>query len=467
MDRLLQAPRRLQTAFPIRYIVRCPPHGGKQQLKKIEMASSLKSTKHNLPLSLTTCAANAAGRLSSLPAVEGAEFAAAAAGVRYHGRPDVMLAHLCPGTKMAGFFTQSSTRAAPVRDCEEKLCKLHATESEAGIAIFANAGNANAFTGREGIRAVAQLTSCVSAELQLSVNHVLTASTGVIGEPLTPDINKILAVINELTITLSPNGLGDAARAIITTDTFPKAAATQIETKFGTINVAGIAKGSGMIAPRMATMLAFIFTDAKIGQSALQSLAQTANQLSFNAITVDGDTSTNDTLLVAATGKANHPEILLGNSETEEFARGLNAVMTALAEQIVRDGEGAKKLVKVCVENALTEEDAKLAARAIANSPLVKTAIAGEDPNWGRIVMAIGKSGAQIDVERLAISLGQHFVAEKGQVAPSYNEAAAAAYMKGSEILISVHLGVGEATAQVMTCDLTHDYISINADYRS
>lgn len=431
------------------------------------MANSRKSTEHNLPLSLTTCAANAAVRLSSLPTIAGAEFAAAAAGVRYHGRPDVMLAHLCPGTEMAGFFTQSSTRAAPVQDCEEKLRELHTTESAAGMAIFVNAGNANAFTGHAGIKAVAQLASCVSAGLQLSTDHVLTASTGVIGEPLTPDINKILAVINELTIALSPNGLGDAACAIMTTDTFPKAAATQIETKFGTINIAGIAKGSGMIAPKMATMLAFIFTDAKIGQSALQSLSQTANQLSFNAITVDGDTSTNDTLLVAATGRANHPKLLIGNAATEKFARGLNNVMTALAEQIVRDGEGAKKLVKICVKDALTEADAKLAAHAIANSPLVKTAIAGEDPNWGRIVMAIGKSGAQIDGERLTISLGQHLVAEKGQVAPGYNEATAAAYMKGSEILISVNLGRGEAAAQVMTCDLTHDYISINADYRS
>ncbi len=430
-----------------------------------ETAASMEPLSGNDDPSVGSGRDTAENRLASLPVIAGVELASAAAGVRYRGRTDVILARLAPGTRAAGFFTRSSTRAAPVRDCQEKLKSCAAASSDSGLAIFANSGNANAFTGTPGESAVRRITAAVSESLGLPASRVLTASTGVIGEPL--NTARILDAIDTLKSGLSPDGLADAARAIMTTDTFPKAASAHITTGRGVLKIAGIAKGSGMIAPDMATMLAFVFTDAKISRPLLHSLSEEANKPSFNAVTVDGDTSTNDTLIVAATGRADHPELTAGDPAAARFARGLLSVMTSLAEQIARDGEGAGKLVRVRVTGAATGYDADLAARAVADSPLVKTAVAGEDPNWGRIVMAVGKSGAALDAGRMEIWLGRCLVAKNGMAAPEYSEEQAAAYMKEPEIDITVALGAGDACARVMTCDLTHGYISINADYRS
>lgn len=429
----------------------------------IEAGQLTDQTKNASPLTLTTGGDQAEERIASLPLIAGVEFATAATGIRYQDRSDVMLVRLCADTEVVGFFTQSSTRAAPVLDCEFKLQSQTVSPS----AIFANSGNANAFTGADGFAAVKRIAAGVAEELNISADHVLTASTGVIGEPLTPDIGKILSHMPGLKSSLSPLGMGEAARAIMTTDTFPKVAATEIKTPSGPISIAGIAKGSGMIEPQMATMLAFIFTDAKISRMALKTLVNEANSLSFNAITIDSDTSTNDTLLVAATGTSHHPELTRKSDKWPQFSHGLESVMASLAEQIVRDGEGAKKLVRVRVIGAANKIDADRAARAIANSPLVKTAIAGDDPNWGRIVMALGKSGAKLSCDQLTISIGGHPVAENGQVATDYRESQVADYMKGSDIQICIDLGIGKASAQILTCDLTHEYISINADYRS
>ena len=403
-------------------------------------------------------------RLEELPEVAGAEFSAIAAGVRYTGRPDVMLARLAGGTRFAGLFTKSATRAAPVLDCERKL--IAAADSDADeLAILVNSGNANAFTGAAGQKSVADIVRAVSDQLGLAEQRVLTASTGVIGEPL--NTGRITRFIGDLRDRLSGSGLRDAARAIMTTDTFPKSAFARIESGGGHVTIAGIAKGSGMIAPDMATMLAFIFTDAKISQPLLQAVSARANRDTFNAVTVDGDMSTNDTVIVAATGRSSLPEIREADAVCEEFAVALRSVMDSLAEQIVLDGEGASKLVRIHISGAVTDEDAVAAAKAVANSPLVKTAIAGEDPNWGRLVMAVGKSGAELDCGRLRIWLGDHLVAENGMVASGYSEAAAAAQMRRPEIEIRVDFGMGSGSAHVRTCDLTHGYVAINADYRS
>ncbi|MCY3879315.1 MAG: bifunctional glutamate N-acetyltransferase/amino-acid acetyltransferase ArgJ [Rhodobacteraceae bacterium] len=403
-------------------------------------------------------------RLAGLPEIAGAEFAAVAAGVRYSGRLDVMLAGLVPGTRFAGVFTQSSTRAAPVLDCERKLrAAARAGETE-GLAIIVNSGNANCFTGKDGGDSVRQIAGAVATCLDLPEDRVLTASTGVIGEALSS--GRIVNSVAELARCLSGGGLGDAARAIMTTDTFPKSASARFEVGGETVTIAGIAKGSGMIAPNMATMLAFLFTDAKISQPLLQAVTAEANAATFNAMTVDGDTSTNDTVIVAATGKAGHPEFN-GQDEAAGFTAALRRVMVSLAEQIARDGEGATKLVYVEVGGAESDDEAMAAAKAVANSPLVKTAVAGEDPNWGRVVMAVGNSGAKLAQERLSIWLGDQLVAENGCVAEAYSEAAAAAHMRESEVRITVDLGIGQGHARVTSCDLTHGYIAINADYRS
>ena len=390
-----------------------------------------------------------------LPTIDGVEFAAVAAGVRYQGRPDVMLVRLAPGTAIAGVFTRSSTRAAPVLDCQAKI----GWETDRGAAFLVNSGNANAFTGRNGKTAVEALTNAVATELELPRERVFTSSTGVIGEPL--EHSRISAKLAGLARGLDPGGIARAARAIMTTDTFPKGASARIKTAAGPITIAGIAKGSGMIAPDMATMLAYVFTNASIEQSTLQSLLSELSAITFNRITVDSDTSTSDTLLLAATGKG--PEV----DDLAAFRDGLHDVMLDLAHQVVRDGEGATKFVEVHVTGGPSDADAETVARSIANSPLVKTAIAGEDPNWGRIVMAVGKSGAAADRDRLSIRFGDILVAENGWVAPGYSEAAGAAYMKNDELIIHADLGLGTGAATVWTCDLTHGYITINADYRS
>lgn len=369
-----------------------------------------------------------------------------------------MLAQLAPGTVIAGTFTRSKTRAAPVLDCQDKL----GGSSEDGAAILVNSGNANAFTGIAGVTAVRAITDAVANVLNIPESRVFTASTGVIGEPLPHE--KVTTTLQSLCETVTADGLGDAARAIMTTDTFPKGASRQIEIGGKTISIAGIAKGSGMIAPDMATMLVYIFTDAVARFEFLQNSISELTKSTFNCITVDSDTSTSDTLLLAATGASG---VDVESTGTFEFSKALREVMIDLAHQVVRDGEGATKFVTVNVTGACSDEDAKLVASAIANSPLVKTAVAGEDPNWGRIVMAVGKSGAEADRDRLSIRFGDVEVAKDGQVAQDYSEEKAAAHMKGENVTISVDIGLGTGKATMWTCDLTAQYIAINADYRS
>ena len=397
-----------------------------------------------------------------LPEIAGVEFATTQAGVRYKNRTDVMLARLAPGTVVAGTFTRSATRSAAVLDCQAKIGLKDGADQ--GAAILVNSGNSNAFTGARGWMSVNALSAAVAGKLGVPENRVFTSSTGVIGEPLPHE--RIEAALDGLVAGLSPHGIADAARAIMTTDTYPKGAMAEVQIGDQTAHIVGIAKGSGMIAPDMATMLVYIFTDAKIGQRQLQTLVSRLTDTSFNCITVDSDTSTSDTLLVAATGQGP----ALGNmrsAEAKAFERALSDVMLNLAHQVVRDGEGATKFVGITVTGAADNADAKRAALSIANSPLVKTAIAGEDPNWGRIVAAVGKSGAAADRDRLGITFGPFTVASGGLVDPGYEEADGAGYMKNQDLEIGVDLGIGKGKATVWTCDLTHRYIDINADYRS
>lgn len=391
-----------------------------------------------------------------LPVIDGVTFATAAAGVKYVDRQDVMLAIMDAGTSVAGVFTRSATRSANVLDCQAKL----STVTQGRAAIIVNSGNSNAFTGIRGAESVDALCNRVSDLFGIKANRVFTASTGVIGEPLPHD--KILATLDSLKAGQDAGKLPDAARAIMTTDTFAKGATQTVIIDDTPVKIAGIAKGSGMIAPDMATMLVYIFTDARISQPALQTLISQHNADTFNCITVDSDTSTSDSLMIAATGASG-----IDVSDNADFANALHAVMQDLAHQVVRDGEGATKFVTVNVTGAATDAEAKTIGMAIANSPLVKTAIAGEDPNWGRIVMAVGKSGAAADRDLLRIRFGEVLVAENGWVAPSYTEDAGAAQMKGENIDIHVDIGLGRGRCTVWTCDLTHQYITINADYRS
>jgi glutamate N-acetyltransferase / amino-acid N-acetyltransferase len=397
----------------------------------------------------------------ALPRIKGAEFAAVEAGVRYRNRKDVMLVRLVPGTTMAGVFTRSSTRSGCVRDCQTKLAMK--VPAGAGAAIVVNSGNSNAFTGRIGDQAVAAVTGAVAEALDVPVSRVFSSSTGVIGEPL--PFGRITAKVPDLVAALTEQAIEMAAEAIMTTDTFPKGAAATVQGDGGVIHISGIAKGSGMIAPDMATMLVYIFTDAKIAAPQLQKMISRNVDTTFNSITVDSDTSTSDTLLIAATGQSEAGE--LKGPVAKAFELALHGVMRDLALQVVRDGEGATKLVEVRVTGAASDEDAAKVAFSIANSPLVKTAIAGQDPNWGRIVAAVGKSGAVADRDRLTIRFGDILVAEKGWRNPDYAEEDGANYMLQPELLIHVDLGLGRAKRSVWTCDLTARYIEINADYRS
>ena len=392
----------------------------------------------------------------TLPDIAGVEVATAAAGVKYRDRTDVMLARLVPGTAVAGVFTRSATRSAPVLDCQAKI----GGSPDQGAAILVNSGNSNAFTGGRGVESVHAITTAVANAAGVPVDRVFTSSTGVIGEPLPHD--RIIAKLDEMAANLAPARLEDAARAIMTTDTFPKGASAEITVDGKAVRIAGIAKGSGMIAPDMATMLVYIFTDAAIAQERLQTMLSDLTDKTFNCITVDSDTSTSDTLLLAATGASG-----VSVDASPDFETALHGVMLDLAHQVVRDGEGATKFVEVTVTGAASDADARTHAMSIANSPLVKTAIAGEDPNWGRIVMAIGKSGAAADRDLLSIKFGDILVAENGWVSPGYREEDGAAYMKQPELVIAVDIGLGSGNATVWTCDLTHGYISINADYRS
>lgn len=404
------------------------------------------------------------GGFPDLPVINGVRFATCMAGVKYDGRTDVMLAEIAPGASIAGVFTRSATRSAPVLDCQRKLGRV--SDRSKGFAILVNSGNSNAFTGAKGIEAVEAITDQVATQMSLPLEHVYTASTGVIGEQLPAD--KITAMLGALEEALAPDQIEDAARAIMTTDTYPKGASASCRLNGAEVQIAGIAKGSGMIAPDMATMLVYIFTDVRISQTLLQQTLSQLNSRSFNCITVDSDTSTSDTLMIAATGKADMPEIVDATSpEAIAFSQALEGVMLDLAHQVVKDGEGATKFVEINVDGATDNDDARKVALSIANSPLVKTAIAGEDPNWGRIVMAVGKSGATADRDLLTIRLGDILVAENGMVAESYAEDDGATYMQQPDITMSVGLGLGEGAATIWTCDLTHGYVSINADYRS
>ncbi len=403
----------------------------------------------------------APARFPTLPQIRGVEFAAVEAGVRYQNRKDVMLVRLAPGTTIAGVFTRSTTRSACVRDCQAKITAR--VPRGAGAAIVVNSGNSNAFTGAKGDASVAAITGGVAAALGLPASRVFSSSTGVIGEPLPHD--RILAAVPALQAGLQQDAIAMAAEAIMTTDTFPKGAAATIAGEGGTIHIAGIAKGSGMIAPDMATMLVYIFTDAKISAATLQRILSRNTDSTFNSITVDSDTSTSDTLLLAATGQSDAAPV--AGPTLKAFEAALAEVMLNLAHQVIRDGEGATKFVEVNVTGAATDTDAHKVALAIANSPLVKTAIAGQDPNWGRIVAAIGKSGALADRDRITIKFGDILVARKGWRNPKYREEDGANYMLQSDIVISVDMGLGRGKRKVWTCDLTNRYIEINADYRS
>jgi len=389
--------------------------------------------------------------------------AACEAGIRYAGRKDLMLALLDPGTRVAGVLTRSKTASAAVDWCRERL------NAGTARALVVNAGNANAFTGMAGVEAVDETARAAAQAAGCAPDEVMIASTGVIGEPLEPA--SFTGRLGELAAAAGPGNWEDAARAIMTTDTFPKLASRRVKLGQEEVTLNGIAKGAGMIAPDMATMLAFVFTDAPIAAPLAQRLCQEAVEDTFNAITVDSDTSTSDTLLLFATGAAAARGVAELSDPADQrlgdFASALEDLMRDLAHQIVKDGEGASKFISVTVQGAETKEAARRIAFAIANSPLVKTAFAGEDPNWGRIVMAVGKSGEAASRDRLAIWFGDIQVAREGAVDPDYREAEGAEYMKAKELAVRVDAGVGDASATVWTCDLTAGYIAINADYRS
>jgi glutamate N-acetyltransferase/amino-acid N-acetyltransferase len=398
-----------------------------------------------------------------VPAIDGVRLAAAAAGIRYPGRVDLLLALFDPGTTVAGVLTQSTTASAPV-----DWCRAHLAHGMAR-ALVVNSGNSKAFTGKRGTEAVQRTAEAAAEAADCLEADVYIVSTGVIGEPL--DASKIAVHLATLAQAAEPGGFAQAARAIMTTDTYPKLATRKAEIEGVEVTINGIAKGAGMIAPDMATLLVFLFTDAAIEPEALRASLDPAVEQTFNAVTIDGDTSTSDTLLIFATGRSTSrgaPRIADRNDlRLASFRFALHEVMHDLALQVVKDGEGLTKFVTVKVTGAESKKAARAIAKSIANSPLVKTAIAGEDPNWGRIVAAVGKAGEAADRDRLAIWLGDILVAKDGEVAPSYREQQGAAYMKGPEIAITVDVGVGKEAATIWTCDLTHDYIAINADYRS
>ncbi len=398
--------------------------------------------------------------LPALPPIAGVTLAAGEAGIRYRGRDDVMMMAFAPGTTVAGVFTRNRCPGAPIDWCRTALTSGRAR------ALVVNAGNANVFTGRGGREACERTARTAADLLGCRPRDVFLASTGVIGQPL--PVEKIEAALPDLARSLSADGWARAARAIMTTDTFPKGAVRTARIGSTTVTIVGIAKGSGMIAPDLATMLCFLATDAKISAPALQRLLVRGVEGSFNRTTVDSDTSTSDTVLLFATGQAKHQRVPAeGGPLLRDFARALNAALHELALAVVRDGEGAQKLIRIDVSGAVSPRSAKRVALAIANSPLVKTAIAGEDANWGRIVMAVGKAGEPADRDRLSVAIGGVWMAHNGSVVPDYDETPVAEHMKGREIAIAVDLGLGRGRATVWTCDLTHGYIDINGSYRS
>jgi glutamate N-acetyltransferase/amino-acid N-acetyltransferase len=399
-------------------------------------------------------------RFPDLAPMAGVRFATAHCGIRYKGRRDLMVAALDPGTTIAAVFTRSLTAGAPVDWCRACLPRGKAR------AIVVNSGNSNVFTGRVG-RAVVEDTAATTAKLLgCHPREVYISSTGVIGEP--PPAEKIIGALPGTVAALSATGWAEAAQAIMTTDTFPKGSTRRAVIDGVPVTLSGFAKGSGMIAPDMATMLAYLFTDATLPAAVLQTLLTASNARSFNSITVDGDTSTSDTVLLCATGKAGHKRITRASDpRLKDFRRALDEVMVDLAQQIVRDGEGAEKFVAIEVTGAASARAARRVGLAIGNSPLVKTALAAGDANWGRIVMAIGKAGEKADRDRLTITVGGVRIAERGGPVPGYDEAPVARHMEGRDIHIAIDLGLGRGRATVWTCDLTHRYIDINGSYRS
>ena len=396
----------------------------------------------------------------ALPPIAGVRLAARACGVRYKDRTDVCLMAFDPGTTVAGVFTRSLTASAPVERCRKHL-KGHRAR-----AILVNSGNANAFTGKAGTASVDRTVKAVASQLGCRPSEVFVASTGVIGEPL-PD-ERITSALKQLAAELRADAWAEAAAAIMTTDTFPKLVTRTALIEGAPVTINGIAKGSGMIQPDMATMLAFLATDAKIPAPVLQSLLARGADRSFNCTTVDSDTSTSDTLILCATGQAKHRAVKgVADRHLADFRAKLDDLLVELACLVVRDGEGAQKFVAIDVTGAASDKAARRIGLAVANSPLVKTAIAGGDANWGRIVMAVGKAGEKADRDRLKIAIGGVTIAEKGQRRDGYDEAPVAAHIKGREIAIAVDVGVGKGRARIWTCDLTHGYIDINADYRS
>jgi glutamate N-acetyltransferase / amino-acid N-acetyltransferase len=400
-------------------------------------------------------------QVPDMPAIPGVRLATAAAGIRYAGRTDVLLTIFEPGTTAAGVFTRSKCPSAPVEWCRTYL------KSGKARALVVNSGNANAFTGKTG-RDACKFTAQIAARaIGCKTGDVFLASTGVIGEPL--KVEAFDGVMEGLVARAQGGDFLAAARAIMTTDTFPKVATATAKIGKAKVTINGIAKGAGMIAPDMATMLSFIFTDAAISAPALQTLLKDAVVDTFNAVTIDGDTSTSDTLMIFATGQAaGVPRIArAADPRLKDFRKALHTVMADLSEQIARDGEGARKLVEIVVEGAVSKASARRIAMSIANSPLVKTAIAGEDANWGRVVMAVGKAGEPADRDKLSIWFGGIRVAHKGARDPGYDEANVSAAMKKPEISLKVALGLGKGRDRVLTCDLTKEYIAINGDYRS
>ena len=396
-----------------------------------------------------------------MPAIPGVRLATAAAGIRYAERTDVLLALFEPGTAVAGVFTRSKCPSAPVEWCRARL------KTARPRALVVNSGNANAFTGKSG-RDACRFTAQIAARAAgCKPDDVFLASTGVIGEPLKAEAFD--GVMEGMVARAQADDFPAAARAIMTTDTFPKVATATAKIGKAKVTINGIAKGAGMIAPDMATMLSFIFTDAAISASALQTLLKDGVADTFNAVTIDGDTSTSDTLMMFATGKAaGSPRIVrAADPRLKDFRKALHAVLADLSEQIARDGEGARKLVEIVVEGAVSKSSARRIAMSIANSPLVKTAIAGEDANWGRVVMAVGKAGEPANRDKLSIWFGGIRVAHKGARDPGYDEASVSAAMKRPEISLKVALGLGKGRDRVLTCDLTKEYIAINGDYRS
>ena len=398
-----------------------------------------------------------------IPPIAGVTMATARAGFYKHDREDLLLMRFAEGTNAAGVFTRHGVGSAPVDWCKKHLALSQGADVRA---LVVNAGCANSFTGKPGADAVRRVASATAKRFDCRQRDVMVASTGVIGVLL--DDAKIVQCLRELDNNLAADGWAGAARAISTTDTFPKGAYAEAEIDGHKVRIAGITKGSGMIAPDMATMLAFVATDAAISPVALQTLVSLYTRTTFNCVTVDGDRSTNDTLMLFATGQSGAPKISrAGDRRLADFREKLEAVLLDLALQLVRDGEGASKFVKINVTGAESPASARKIARTIAESPLVKTAFAGEDANWGRIVMAVGRADEPVDRDRMSVKFGPLVAAHDGLISPTYDEAKMSAYMKKSELEVSVDVGVGRGSATIWTCDLTKQYVAINGDYRS